>query len=241
MERHGEALARAHQLRPGRRLGPRGDRLLARLTENEGVLVATGELLTAARHRRPADHAGRRMAARQLLPDRRADPHRASGTCPRATAASCRAWPTGPSAGLPRVYDIALEAISHGDGRVDAESLRRFVAAYQSGRRRSTLGELWAIPIMLRLALIENLRRVARAHRRQHRRAQPGRRLGRPHDRDRRARSEEPDPRHRRHGALEPADDQRLRRRARAPPAGPERRRSRCRSPGSSSAWPSPA
>src|SRR4030095_16369046 len=62
--------------------------------------------------------------------------------------------------GLPRVYDIALEAISHGDGRLDAESLRRFVAAYQT-LTPLKLGELWAIPIMLRLALIENLRRVA--------------------------------------------------------------------------------
>ncbi|MBC7657910.1 MAG: cyclic beta 1-2 glucan synthetase, partial [Frankiaceae bacterium] len=58
-----------------------------------------------------------------------------------------------------RVYDIALEAISHGDGRVDTESLRRFVSAYQSIAPLK-LGELWAIPIMLRLALIENLRRV---------------------------------------------------------------------------------
>src|SRR6478609_6706678 len=38
---------------------------------------------------------------------------------------------SGPSAGFPRVYDIALSAISHGDGRVDGESLARFVAAYQ--------------------------------------------------------------------------------------------------------------
>ena len=65
----------------------------------------------------------------------------------------------GPSAGLPRVYDIALETISHGDGRVDPENLSRFVAAYQM-ESVLTLGELWAIPIMLRLALIENLRRV---------------------------------------------------------------------------------
>ena len=48
MERHGEDLARVHKLCPGRRLGPRGDRLLERLTDNEGVLVATGELLKAA-------------------------------------------------------------------------------------------------------------------------------------------------------------------------------------------------
>ncbi len=66
----------------------------------------------------------------------------------------------GPSAGLPRVYDIALETISHGDGRVDPENLSSFVAAYQSVNTLK-LGELWAIPIMLRLALIENLRRVA--------------------------------------------------------------------------------
>jgi hypothetical protein len=58
------------------------------------------------------------------------------------------------------VYDIALETISHGDGRVDPEILSRFVAAYQSVTTLK-LGELWAIPIMLRLALIENLRRVA--------------------------------------------------------------------------------
>ena len=66
----------------------------------------------------------------------------------------------GPSAGLPRVYDIALETISHGDGRMDPESLSRFVAAYQTVMALK-LGKLWAIPIMLRLALIENLRRVA--------------------------------------------------------------------------------
>ncbi|MDA3914208.1 glycoside hydrolase family 94 protein, partial [Oleiagrimonas sp.] len=66
----------------------------------------------------------------------------------------------GVSIGLPRVYDIALEVVSHGDGRVDSESLSRFVVAYQT-ITPLTLGELWAIPIMLRLALIENLRRIA--------------------------------------------------------------------------------
>src|SRR4029450_169467 len=45
------------------------------------------------------------------------------------------------------------------DGRVDADGLFRFVTAYQTVTTLN-LGELWAIPIMLRLALIENLRRV---------------------------------------------------------------------------------
>ncbi|PPJ44728.1 hypothetical protein C0075_24870, partial [Rhizobium sp. KAs_5_22] len=66
----------------------------------------------------------------------------------------------GASVGLPRVYDLSLEAIAHGDGRVDGETLGRFAAAYQSVAPLK-LGELWAIPIMLRLALIENLRRMA--------------------------------------------------------------------------------
>src|SRR4029453_17353816 len=65
----------------------------------------------------------------------------------------------GPSTGLPRVYDIALETIAHGDGRVDADGLSRFVTAYQTVTTLN-LGELWAIPIMLRLALFENLRGV---------------------------------------------------------------------------------
>ena len=47
---------------------------------------------------------------------------------------------------------------------------------------------------MLRLALIENLRRVARARRRRPPRARPRRRLGRADDRGRRAGSEEPGP-----------------------------------------------
>ncbi len=65
----------------------------------------------------------------------------------------------GSSAGLPRVYDLAMQSISHSDGQVAPESLKSFVIAYQS-MTSLNLGELWAIPIMLRLALIENLRRV---------------------------------------------------------------------------------
>jgi hypothetical protein len=64
--------------------------------------------------------------------------------------------------GTPRVYHIALELISHAHGRVDGEGLRAFVASYQE-IQPLRLGELWAIPIMLRLALLENLRRVVMA------------------------------------------------------------------------------
>ncbi len=156
MERHGAALAREHRLRPG---GRSRDRLLGRLGENEAVLVAAGELLKAALG------AGRAIApAGEWLLDNfyliEEQIRTARRHLPRAYSRELPRLLDGPSAGLPRVYDVALEAVAHGDGRLDAESLRRFVASYQSVAPLK-LGELWAIPIMLRLALLENLRRVA--------------------------------------------------------------------------------
>lgn len=65
----------------------------------------------------------------------------------------------GASAGLPRVYDLVLELILHVDAQIDSAPLNAFVDAYQS-RCPLTVGELWAIPIMLRLGLIENLQRI---------------------------------------------------------------------------------
>lgn len=66
----------------------------------------------------------------------------------------------GHSAGFPRVYDLALELISHMDGRVDSDKVTQFIASYQTVVSLK-LGELWAFPIMLQLALLENLRRVS--------------------------------------------------------------------------------
>jgi cyclic beta-1,2-glucan glucanotransferase len=59
--------------------------------------------------------------------------------------------------GQARIHAMAIELIRHGDGRLDAERLTRFVLAYQSVAPL-TLGELWAWPIMLKLGLLENLR-----------------------------------------------------------------------------------
>lgn len=62
----------------------------------------------------------------------------------------------------PRVYHIALEIIAHTDAALDDESLTLFIDAYQT-RSALEIGELWAVPIMLRFALIENLRRLVLA------------------------------------------------------------------------------
>jgi cyclic beta-1,2-glucan synthetase len=154
MEQHGKILAGSHRL--SLRRAP--DQLLARVTENEDVLLEACKLLTAAvKANRRISPAGEwlldnfYLIEEQIRTARRHLPKGYSRELPRLAH--------GPSAGLPRVYDIARETISHSDGRVDPESLSRFVAAYQKITALK-LGELWAIPIMLRLALIENLRRV---------------------------------------------------------------------------------
>ena len=59
--------------------------------------------------------------------------------------------------GKARIHAMALELIRHGDGRLDAERLTRFVLAFQTVAPL-TIGELWAWPSMLKLALLENLR-----------------------------------------------------------------------------------
>ena len=155
MERHGKALAHAHRLHPQ----AQPDQLLARLKENEGLLDDANSLLT----RMVQDEVRITPAGEWLLDNyylieeqvRTARRH-----LPRDYSRELPSLSNGPSAGFPRVYDLAMEVIAHGDGRVDAETLERFVAAYQSVVPLK-LGELWAIPIMLRLALIENLRRMA--------------------------------------------------------------------------------
>jgi cyclic beta-1,2-glucan synthetase len=63
-------------------------------------------------------------------------------------------------AGHTRVYAMALELIRHSDSRLDRPQLIRFMNSYQSVAPL-TIGELWAWPSILKLALIENLRRLA--------------------------------------------------------------------------------
>ena len=66
----------------------------------------------------------------------------------------------GPLAGYPRVYELAITLVSHSEARVDDENIDLALTAFQRVTSLS-LGELWAVPAMLRLALIESVRRVA--------------------------------------------------------------------------------
>ncbi len=151
LERHAQVLAAAHEI------GPRtsDDRLLERLAANEVVLAEAytlvAEAVTRGRQITPAAEwfiDNYHLIEDQIRTARRHLPRGYSRELPRLVLEQ-----------TPRVYDLALELISHSHGRVDLDALRAFVMSYQTIRPLS-LGELWAIPIMLRLALIENLRRV---------------------------------------------------------------------------------
>jgi cellobiose phosphorylase len=67
---------------------------------------------------------------------------------------------SGPLAGYPRVYQLAITLISHTEGRIHLENVGRFFRAAQEVTTLN-IGELWAVPAMVRLGLIENIRRMA--------------------------------------------------------------------------------
>ena len=204
LQRHAESLAASHRLATGRL----PDKLIARLDENERILVETHELVTAAakRNRRIAPAAEWLLDNFYLIEDqiRTARRH-----LPRAYSRELPRLAGGSASSYPRVYGIVLELIAHVDGRVDADSVNSFMAAYQKIQPLK-VGELWAVPIMLRLALIENLRRVAARLPSGRRRPGSGRRLGRANGGGGGAEPHRPGSGAGRHGAGQSADVRRV-------------------------------
>ncbi|HEY9199173.1 MAG TPA: glucoamylase family protein, partial [Gammaproteobacteria bacterium] len=154
MKRYAVTLAGQHRIDP--RPGP--DRLLPRLADNARVLLAAYDVVTAA-----ATPGQRIVPAEAWLLDNFYLIEQQIGLArrhlPRGYSRQLPRLADGQSAGFPRIYALALELISHMDGRVDSDNATQFIVAYQTVEPLK-LGELWAFPIMLQLALLENLRRV---------------------------------------------------------------------------------
>ena len=155
LEQHAKALAKKHQLiseHPS-------EQLLKRLAENENILLQVHAALTEAiKNNNRIVPAGEWLLDNFYLIEEQI--YTGKKHLPKGYSKGLPQLLKGESAGLPRVYDIAVEIISHSDGHVDINSLSGFVTAYQTNTFLK-LGELWAIPIMLRLALIENIRRLS--------------------------------------------------------------------------------
>ncbi|HEX9781559.1 MAG TPA: hypothetical protein VGA56_02370, partial [Opitutaceae bacterium] len=153
LAQHARGLAAEHEVVTSRG----SNRLLAGLEENEEILTAFNRATLGVHQSRVVTPAAEwlldnfYLIEEQIQMARRHLPRGYNRELPRLVR--------GPSAGFPRVYDLVLELISHTDAQIDAGSLSAFVAAYQVTTPLK-LGELWAVPIMVRLGLIENLARV---------------------------------------------------------------------------------
>ncbi len=155
MDLHAHELATAHTLASGET----PELLLNRLAQNEEILFRVATLLqTAVKEKKIITPAGEWLLDNFYLVEEQI--RIAKRHLPKGYSKGLPRIASGKSAGLPRVYDIAIEIISHSDGHVDIYSLSNFITAYQKVNYL-TLGELWAVPITLRLALLENLSRVA--------------------------------------------------------------------------------
>lgn len=61
--------------------------------------------------------------------------------------------------GYPRIFAIAFELVTHTDGNIDEKAIVDFIKSYQTQTLLS-VAELWTLPIMLRVALIWNIRNI---------------------------------------------------------------------------------
>lgn len=155
LEHHAKQLAGFHKI--SHKQTP--ELLLKRLADNEEVLSKVTALLHETVQKKAAiTPAGQWLLDNYYLIEEQI--RTGKRYLPKGYSKGLPKLSTGTMAGYPRVYDIAIEIISHSDGHIDINSLSSFLAAYQKVSYL-TIGELWAIPIMLRLALLENLRRVA--------------------------------------------------------------------------------
>jgi cyclic beta-1,2-glucan synthetase len=134
--------------------GPRRE-LLARLDDNAERIEAIHKKLSEEGSTERGENASEEwlrdnhyIVRTQLVEIRRNLPRKYYDELPTLTSGRWQRYP--------RVYVFARDFVSHTAGRFDQESLRRFADAYQEVAPL-TIGELWAIPIMLRLALVENL------------------------------------------------------------------------------------
>ena len=140
---------------PGR--GP--PRLLRRLTQDAHALRRAYQLLAAdVRHGEPGTPAAEwlldnfHLIEGELREIRRYLPTRYYLELPKLAARG--------RARSARVYAMAVELLRFSDARLDATRIERFMKAYQTVAPLS-IGELWAWPSMLKLALIEHLRRLS--------------------------------------------------------------------------------
>jgi cellobiose phosphorylase len=140
---------------------PKGDLLLKQLSANEEILRSTHlNLQEVSARNKEISGSGVWLLDNFYLIDEQIQI--AKRYLPRNFSASLPKLAEGKYKGLPRVYQLAVELITHTDSYLNINGVTSFINSYQK-KSLLSIGELWALPIMLRLALIENLKRLASA------------------------------------------------------------------------------
>ena len=126
LARHGALLAAGHRV-----VTDRGSNsLLGRLGQNEEILRTFNHAtLTVDKTRRVTPAAEWLLDNFYLIEEQI---HLARRHLPRGYSRELPRLVNGPSAGLPRIYDVVIELISHVDAQIDAGPLQAFVASYQT-------------------------------------------------------------------------------------------------------------
>ncbi|AMV40689.1 glucoamylase family protein [Planctomyces sp. SH-PL62] len=134
-----------------------GSPLLKRFADNGKVLGRVHARITAGEeHARGIDVEwlldNFHIVDEVLKEVRRDMPHGYDAVLPKLAGTSLK--------GYPRAFAIAAALAAHTDSEFDEARINRFLAAFQE-KAGLTIGEIWALPTMLRLVLLENLRRLA--------------------------------------------------------------------------------
>ena len=148
------AIAAAQQtvLRPGR-----GTPLLERLDATRRILIDAHARLTQASSGGEVGPAGEWLLDNfYVVLDHISEVRQ---NLPRGYYRELPLLGSGSLVGYPRVYELATSLISHTEARLDLEVIDRFVTAFQEVTSLN-IGELWALPAMLRLGLVESVRRM---------------------------------------------------------------------------------
>ncbi len=149
----------AHDLPVNLEVKPRGLSFLNRLGETERALEWANTSLTVSTE----VHHAFTLSAEWLLDNayvlreqvtdlRESLPQKQYGDLPLIAS--------GPETGLPRVYQLASEIVAESGGALELEFIRGFLLAFQATAPLN-IAELWALPLMLRLQLLESLRTIA--------------------------------------------------------------------------------
>ena len=156
LKQHAESLAQAQPV-SARKKGGRA--LASRLRDNERVLLDSYRAIAASvENGHPITPAAEWILDNYHIVEEQI--FEARGDLPAGYYRELPKLAAGPFTGLPRVFGVAWAYIAHTDSRFDGDLLCEFVDAYQRVQPL-TIGELWAVPITLRIVLVENLRRAA--------------------------------------------------------------------------------